>query len=249
VRRALFATSNELWEDGDCVLKVIRPHPAKPPFLHDPAREATVYRLLADAGLGTPELRDTGDGWLLLERVEGVPLWQIGELGPWEEAARWLRRLHDRFRGVALPPGLLVHDEEWYRRWLRRARAFAHIDLADDRYEPVVQRLAAGPRTLVHGEAYASNILVAGKRVCAIDWECAASGAGVTDLAALVAGWPPRERGRLAAAYGVDDDLLAAASLHVSLQWLGWSEKWTPPSEHAQDWRAEAARHLENLER
>lgn len=249
MKRAPYATSNELWQAEDALLKVVRAHPVKPPFLHDPEREAEVYRLLGDAGLDTPQLRDSGDGWLLLELVEGVPLWQVGELAVWEEAARWLRRLHGGFLGVELPGAVLVHDEEWYRRWLRRARAFGRIDLADERYEPVVRRLTAEPRTLVHGEAYASNFVVAGSRICAVDWECAASGAGVTDLAALAAGWGPAERRRLARAYGLDDDaLMAAASLHVALQWLGWAQEWTPPAEHARDWAAEAARLIEELE-
>jgi hypothetical protein len=248
VKRAPYATSNELWEVEAGLLKITRPHPVKPGFVHDPAREAVVYRLLHDARLDTPRLRDSGEGWLLVERLDGVPLWEVGELAVWEAAARWLRRLHDRFRGVELPEALLVYDEAWYRQWLRRARAFGRVELSDERYEPVVRRLAAEPSTLVHGEAYASNVVVAGNRICAVDWECAASGAGVTDLAALAAGWPEREQRRLALAYGIDDDqLLAAASLHVSLQWLGWAEDWRPPAEHARDWATEATRRIEEL--
>ena len=35
---------------------------------------------------------------------------------------------------------------------------------------------------------------------------------------------------------------LDCARLHLALQWLGWSPGWTPPPEHALDWRAELPR-------
>ena len=61
------------------------------------------------------------------------------------------------------------------------------------------------PRTFVHGELYPSNVLVVRDdrhpRVCPIDWEMAAIGPGLIDLAALVGGWDPPERERLVAAY------------------------------------------------
>ena len=47
---------------------------------------------------------------------------------------------------------------------------------------------------------------------------------------------------------GVNDGILRAhehgivtsASLLVALQWLGWSDDWTPPPEHRHDWLSEA---------
>ena len=123
----------------------------------------------------------------------------------------------------------------------------------------MVDRLITLPRTLIHGEFYASNILVhkAGDtlRVCPVDWEMAALGPGLIDLAALTAGkWTDPERDALALAYrealqangskvsGQDDFLTAldCCRLHLAVRWLGWSREWSPPPEHAQDWLREA---------
>ncbi len=160
---------------------------------------------------------------------------------------------------------LLEHSEAWFRSWLERARA--SLAQSSDRrasrlrrclqgYDEVIGSLAALPRTFVHGELYPSNVLIAREggstEVYPVDWEMAAVGPGVIDLAAMVAGWDPAERRGLIAAYaegvgdeaeGRADELLAALArgrLHLALQWLGWAEGWTPPPEHATDWLGEA---------
>ena len=35
--------------------------------------------------------------WLLLEKVAGVELWQVGDFAVWEDVARWLGAFHARF--------------------------------------------------------------------------------------------------------------------------------------------------------
>ena len=40
---------------------------------------------------------------------------------------------------------------------------------------------------------------------------------------------------------------LDCARLHIAIQWLGWSPEWTPPPEHARDWRAELPRLAERV--
>lgn len=247
---------------------------AKPAFMLDPEREVIVYREILDrASLGTPALLGsvldpTAERyWLFLELVDGEPLWNIAAMEAWEEAARWLARLHAR-RPVPASAALLHYDASWYEVWLRRACAVAPaaLETAARVHPRAVERLTALPSGLLHGEFYASNVLIAGDadehRVCAVDWETAGIGPGVLDLAALTAGgWAADQRERLALAYhgawseagggGSMSDLLAAlvcARLQVALQWIGWSSDWRPPSEHAQDWLAvaiEAARELE----
>ena len=248
-------------------------HPAaadvKPEFLHDPLREIEVYRdVLAPAGLGTPAFvgADPERGWLFLERVDGVELYQVGERRTWEHVARWLARMHDRFAAAdGAAPHAIRYDAQWYRRWPERAvRVAAARDDAEslailrgiaDRYEHVVERLLALPTTLVHGEFYASNVLVDDahepRRVAPVDWEQAGVGPGLVDLAALTSGdWSEEDRGHIAAAYrdasagGLDEESfdagLEACRLHLALQWLGWSGAWSPPVEHRQDWLREA---------
>jgi aminoglycoside phosphotransferase len=225
-------------------------HRVKPEFLHDPGREIEAYRLLAGPRLGTPACYGAGRGWILLEKVPGVELAQIGELDDWRRAARWLARLHATF--AETPPSsrlLLDHDAAYYRLWPQRAAARApQVEWIAARYEAVVERLVALPRTLIHGEFYASNVLVAGERVAPVDWEMAAVGPGLVDLAALVTGWKGEERAAIVAAYpGVDDLAMAACRLHLALQWLGWSTDWTPPPAQAYDWLAEVREAAERL--
>jgi hypothetical protein len=247
---------------------------AKPDFLHDPGREPAVYaELLEPAGLGAPRFHgavvDPGRHWLFVEWVEGRELYQVGELALWEAAARWLARLHAEFEGAAegdlAAAHLLEHDAAYYRRWVERAREFApdpsrsRADVAAvewlvARHEAVVEALLALPRTLIHGEFYASNVLLAGEgadpRVAPVDWELAARGPGLTDLAALLAGgWSERERATLAAAYGaVSPRELDFARLQLAIQWLGWAPPaWEPPAGQRQDWLGEAVALAEGL--
>jgi Phosphotransferase enzyme family len=247
---------------------------AKPEFLHQPRRELDAYRrLLAPAGVGPRCFAAHADpdglhDWLLLEKVPGVELWQVGELEVWERVAQWLGDFHASFAGRldqlrAVNAHLLHHDAAWFRSWHERAMAAiagsqdqrgADLAAALEGYEAVVEALAELPRTLVHGEFYPSNVLVVRDQqpvgVYPVDWEMAAIGPGTLDLAALAGGWGASERESLARAYleglGSDrpiDELLADLSrcrLHLALQWLGWSSDWLPPEEHAHDWLGEA---------
>jgi hypothetical protein len=251
----------------------------KPSFLHEPSREVETYRrILVPAGIGARCFAAVAEPepprhWLLLEKVPGVELWQVGELSVWEEVARWLGGLHARFAGQIeelrnANPYLLEHSVSWYRSWCERARAAlarstdgraSTLRGALGRYGEAIAPLAALPRTFVHGELYPSNVLVVRDdrhpRVCPIDWEMAAIGPGLIDLAALVGGWDPPERGRLVGAYlsGLPEGDtarpapetlsadLARCQLHLALQWLGWSSDWRPPPEHAYDWIGEAS--------
>jgi aminoglycoside phosphotransferase (APT) family kinase protein len=256
----------------------------KPAFIHDPLREIEVYRsLLAPHRLGTAHcygvVTDAAAGrfWLFLERVPGRELYQVGEFSLWKSVTRWLAAFHSRFASDAAGAQafpLLSYDGDYYRLWLRRAQAFlpaggparpGFTRLAG-RYGRVVERLLALPVTLLHGEFYASNILVqqtvAGLRVCPVDWEMASIGPGLMDLAALTAGgWTEAQKNELALAYyaqwaaqGAEapqaDAFLNALDhcrLHLAVQWLGWARDWSPPAEHRQDWLGEALRLADKL--
>jgi Ser/Thr protein kinase RdoA (MazF antagonist) len=189
-----------------------------------------------------------GRSWLFLELVEGIPLWQADELGAWEAAAARLAALH----AAPVPRGarLLRHDAAHLGRWVDRALTqTAALAGAEPAARAAVERLAALPAVLVHGEAYPSNVLIDGHdRARLVDWETAGTGPGVLDLAALTSGaWDHAERSRVVAAYAAAAGAeapsgaeLAAARLLVALQWLGWSRSWTPPPEHRHDWLGDA---------
>jgi aminoglycoside phosphotransferase (APT) family kinase protein len=257
----------------------------KPRFLYDPLREIETYRaILAPSRLGAPVYYGSivdcrlGRYWLLLEHVAGVPLWQAGELAVWQQAARWVAALHARFvadtEQLKRAAPLLVYDADFYRRWPRRAQRF--VSVADpcrartmrwlaERYDGLIERLVTLPVTLIHGEFVASNVLVSkgsGSRLWPIDWEMAAVGPGLIDLAALTAGrWDERDRRAMALAYRAELArrggpvpspkaflvALDGCRLHLAMQWLGWSATWEPPPEHAQDWLGEALHLAEKL--
>jgi len=222
---------------------------SRPGFLADPLRELETYPLLP-AAAGAPRCLGAVPerAWLYLELIEGVPLWQAHDLGAWEAAAARLAALH----AAPVPggPRLLRHDRAHLGRWVDRALDHTPaLAGAEAPARAAVERLAALPAVLVHGEAYPSNVVIdehGGARL--VDWETVGTGPGVLDLAALTSGaWEPAARDRVVAAYcaaagaaAPSGEDLAAARLLVALQWLGWSRSWTPPPEHRHDWLGDA---------
>jgi hypothetical protein len=243
---------------------------------HDPRRELDVYRqLLPLAPAGPPRLlagaADGVDGpWLMLERIAGDQLRHVGAQSAWETAAEWAGAFHAEFAttqrlGLAQALGL----PRWSKKRLqltfvtaareipRRAstRVAAAAIRAIKRAHPrAVQRLAAQAPTLIHGQLYPSNVIVprAGGvgRAAVLDWETAAIGPGVIDLAALTEGsWTPEQRGALVSAYlrGRDGTVdasvarrtaidLACARLHLCLEMLAMPLEFEPPDDHTADW-------------
>jgi thiamine kinase-like enzyme len=240
--------------------------------------------------LGTPLYygatvdEQTQSHWLFIEKVFGKELYQIGEFEHWKEVARWLAKFHSygaNLNGLAQQAEaahLIQYDGNYYAKWLHRARALHLQNLPSKKthtagkhaqdemdwllncYARAIGHLVALPLTLIHGEFYASNVLVqeteTGLRVCAVDWEMAALAPGLMDLAALTSGnWSEEQRNNMALAYHAElqvaglqakekwlpavDEFLTALDycrLHLAIQWLGWSASWSPPPEHAQDW-------------
>jgi hypothetical protein len=263
----------------------------KPAFLYDPLREIETYEsILTPYRLGTATCygsvvdREAESYWLFLEKVPGLELYQIGEFAVWQQVARWLAVMHTRFAGetesLMRAARLLRYDGDFYRLWLHRAQAFLRqteplrpksvwrrVERLAARYDQVIERLVALPPTFIHGEFYASNVLVQETssdelRVCPIDWEMAAVGPGLIDLAALIAGgWTDEEKRALASSYHAalsphsgwrptPDAFLYAlecCQLHLAVQWLGWSSEWLPPPEHAHNWLSEALYLAEKL--
>jgi aminoglycoside phosphotransferase (APT) family kinase protein len=165
---------------------------------------------------------------------------------------------------------LVRYDQTYFRRWPERAQNVlamstrdparqARLDRLAGNYDQVVDRLVLLPATFVHGEFFASNVLVqrvsGGLRVAPVDWEMAGVGPGVIDLAALVSGsWTAGQvteiartyygtltaMGSVRMAWAEFLDHLACCRIHVAMQLAGWSAGWSPPSEHARDWLNEA---------
>jgi hypothetical protein len=156
----------------------------RPRFVADRQREIAVYReILEPHALGAPALLGfrvepaRERFWLLLEKVDGAPLWQHGELELWQRTAAWLAGLHGRsadenwLRAARGPARLLRHDGDLFRAWLGRARQFqarrAERALGAEGFlrlaraaEEAIAWLERQPPSFLHGELYPSNVLV-----------------------------------------------------------------------------------------
>jgi aminoglycoside phosphotransferase (APT) family kinase protein len=206
----------------------------------------------------------------------------IGAFSIWEQTATWIARFHrvwstttDRaaLESLARRSKLLEYDEAFYWRWVERALQFSARRPGTTRvleriargYGAIVGRLANLPRTVIHGELYPCNVLVRMTRdqvrICPIDWEMAALGPGLMDLASLTTGWDQRAQHSLMRAYASASQTIASASvtrefrvdldccrLHLALRMLGWSNTWAPPPQHAHNWLSEAARLADALQ-
>ena len=255
----------------------------KPRFLRNPLREIATYeRILEPFAAGAPRFygsaidRGRGRYWLFLERVRGVPLTEVGDVAVWRQASGWLAGMHGRF---AREPGLAAaaavvplvqYDRAQARAWMERAQRRLEADALQppsvrlrfaslaSQYERVLDEVAAQPSGFVHGEFFASNVLVetaAGqRRIRPIDWEVAGTGPLLMDLAALTAGrWTEDERAELATSYLTAlsksrgpslsrNDFMRALDccrLQLAIQRFGWARDWTPPASHTQDWLGE----------
>ena len=209
--------------------------------------EARVYDdVLARLGSGTPHLfgswsdPTTGHTFLALEHVAGLRL----DRSPPEQlvdAARWLAALHrDGLPIAATHPSIRRYDATFFRGWSARARASLRDLRPDARWmdalvqrfdDELVPRLLTSAPAFIHGELYPENVIIDGGRICVVDWQSAAIGPGVIDLASLTEGqWPPRlareavEAYVRARAFEDDQDIdaaLEAARLYWAMRWLG----------------------------
>ena len=210
--------------------------------------EARIYDdVLVAHDLGTPAYFGswsdprTGDTFLAMEFVDG---WRLNRTEPsWMvEAARWMARLHRDVTPTAVRhPAVRVYDEAFFRRWSRRAGAAVRSAEPDASWvdplvrlfdEVMVPRLLDSEPVFIHGEPYPENMIVAGRRICTVDWQSAAIGPGAIDLACLTEGpWPLEIVAACRDAYvrcrwpnatsPLFDRTLEAARLYWAMRWLG----------------------------
>ncbi len=187
-------------------------------------RELGVYRhLIGQADVGTARYYGAvwderrRRYWLLLELVEGVEL-RSCDVEDWPLAAGWLGRMQGRFANLGRLDGtyefLQRHDADFFRSRGRRAvdsAARFSSDLAArltkvvERYDRLIEEMVSQPRTLVHGAFRPANIMMdlgrSPPRICPVDWELAAVGSPLYDLAFFSDGFEPPVLGRIWSAY------------------------------------------------
>lgn len=190
-------------------------------------RERHVYHdLLKDVRIGTPAYYgsvwdgDTGRFTMLLELVEGTLL-RDSPFEHWVLAAGWPARLQATFAGhperFLRSPWLVRHDRDYFagkaegalwaaKRISRRAADRVRSMLSG--YDDLIALGAGGPPTLVHGNFRPKNVILApgagDTRVCVVDWEVAALGAPLYDLALLADGYSGERLERLVDAYEIE---------------------------------------------
>lgn len=239
---------------------------ARDDIVPDPTRELRAYELLDGAGLGTPQRLAAQRGmdrtWLFLEAVRGARLEHVGDPAAWAAAARWLARMHAELTVRAdasvrprwPPPWRFPDPMALLIRAAERGdppQRVRRIEALAGPLELATARAGAAPLTVIHGEFYAANVLIAeDDRVCALDWETLARGPALLDLAALTAGAWDDPREPLAEAYRLAlPDPPSAAHLRAELDatrlltaahWLAAPADWRPPAEQARDWLADA---------
>jgi aminoglycoside/choline kinase family phosphotransferase len=178
--------------------------------LYGNEREVLIYRRLLDGErFGAPALYASAHDeaeehyWLFLEDVGSSTL-DEGDVEDWFAAVRWLAGTHGTYHGreddLRALGCLMEHGPAYYHMVGQTARrnlelagateAFVRLDALMGRYDSLVNYLAGEPRTLVHGDVFAENLIIQpGGRIRAIDWESAAVGLGAWDLAKLLDGW------------------------------------------------------------
>jgi len=188
-------TSEVAFVDGDtpCVIKRCR----DPIYLEWLSREHRVLRALADSPLPMPRVVDYAEvdsneegheGWLVMSRLEGRPLWNEILQADSQRRTRLLQRLGEllkQLHATAVPIGLRS-ESPWVDRMLAEARENLEwcdgtvellADLRQHRPEPV-------PEVLVHGDLALDNVLVAAEDAMSlIDWSGGAQGDPRCDLA------------------------------------------------------------------
>ncbi|WP_253276889.1 phosphotransferase family protein [Ruegeria sp. 6PALISEP08] len=223
--------TNKVWkvleDDGDKVLKLYSTALRNPLFRNDAGLEAQCLKALGPEGF-VPRLRAAGRykdaHWVFYDHAPGTP-WQ-------EEAGKvgsLLRRLHDLTLSVPAPAGC-NGSEDLKAHGLRILQGCSSE--ARDRLlerQPLQTVAPAEQTCLIHGDPVAGNILVAGKNLTLIDWQCPAHGDPTEDLAlflspamqSLYRGTPltKAEEEQFLNAYG--DPEIAARYRHLQ-PWYAW---------------------------
>jgi len=214
--------------------------------------------------------------WIFLEDGGRMLLHNFVDMDRWTAAARWAARFHAA--GRALGPSLVEflprYDHAHYRACAERVGAILpNLETPERelvrrglrRYARCVDRLAALPPTVIHGQFFGRNVMLrrgtGERRIVVIDWETAALGPGTLDLVSLSSGkWTDDERQAMRLAYfeqlqpetGQPLDWeafrreLAAVALYQSLEWLAWWGRHRALSRGFATFRNELARVLED---
>jgi hypothetical protein len=182
-----------------------------------------------------------GSLWLFTQCVTG---WRVNKSPDSAEAltaaASWIGAFHAALASDGAPirfPFLEVYDDAFLAGLGARAAESNPYLLDTDWYERTVDALRSSiggllrdQLTVIHGEYYPKNILIDGATALPVDWETAAIGPGILDIAMLSENWGTAIASRAEAAYcrarygtaqprGWADSVLTARVV-IGLHWI-----------------------------
>jgi hypothetical protein len=195
---------------------------------------------------------ETGQYWLFLEYLDGsLRVGKLNDPAAMAKTARWIAHFHITSQGLLSNERLRflkTYDKEYYLGWIRRAANFANqnhsksswfhylCEHADDFLSPLLEFAPA----IIHGEYYQHNILLHQGQICPVDWESAAVGEGLIDLASLTDGWENKIADLCTETYvrtrwpegapAKFETVLQAARLYMTVRWLGDDPDFTRSS-------------------
>ena len=186
---------------------------------------------------------ETGQYWLFLEYLDGsLRVGKLNDPVAMGKTARWIAQFHmssQRLLSNERLRFLKRYDKEYYLGWISRTVDFASPNYRKSswlrhlyaRAEDFLSPLLHSVPVIIHGEYYQHNILFHHGRVCPIDWESAAVGEGLIDLACLTDGWESEIADVCTATYvrtrwpkgspAQFQRVFQAARLYMTARWLG----------------------------
>jgi thiamine kinase-like enzyme len=228
--------------------------------------EIQMYQsVLSSERFGTPQFYGSrwepehGRCWLFVEDVGPHWLQAKFNFAASVDACRWAARFHASTRDLPASQTtfLPVYDDGHYRRTAERVSqmlprlAAAECELVRRGLAYFTERiryLSMLPRSVIHGQFFPANVMFrpppATHRVAVIDWETAALGPGVFDLASISSGTTRERRLALWRAYAdqyqtdtgqeiewehFQRECLAGSVFHA-LEWLVWWAQHPEPS-------------------
>ncbi len=210
---------------------------------------ATYRHILAHANKFRPRFyggytdSETGQHWLFLEYLDGsLRVGKLNDPVAMGKTARWIAQFHmssQRLLSNERLRFLKRYDKEYYLGWISRTVDFASPNYRKSswlrhlyaRAEDFLSPLLHSVPVIIHGEYYQHNILFHHGRICPIDWESAAVGEGLIDLACLTDGWESKIADVCTATYvrtrwpkgspAQFQRVFQAARLYMTARWLG----------------------------
>ena len=163
-------------------------------------------------------------------------------------ASEWLAHFHERtmMEPNKFETGMIKYDLSFFYRWIcnteefikqgGKSKTYPWMSKLCLNFKKNVDKLIFSSQSIIHGEFYPANILFSHQKVYPVDWQSAAIGSGLIDLASLIEGWPvditticksAYKNNRSLKAQDNFEELLLLSQIYWQFRWLGERIDWT----------------------